>query len=389
MAADGDVVELLERLIGFDTTSDKSNLPLIDFVEAWLADQGVATTRVPDETGQKANLIATLGPTERPGLVLSGHTDVVPVDGQAWTSDPFRCVERDGCLYGRGSADMKGFLATVLGRVPAWRELRLQAPIHLAFSYDEEVGCKGVPSLLDGLLAEVSDVPLGAVIGEPTMMRPVSAHKGKGGYRVTVVGRAGHSALPDEGVNAIGVAAAIIQELGRRGRAFKTDGPQDAGFDPPHCTVSVGTIAGGTAMNIIPEACSFVFEVRTLPEVDPADVADQLRTFVDEMVLPEIRAVAPEAEVRIEELIRYPGLFARADEFAHVVSELARDGAVVGKVAFGTEAGHFQRRGIPAMVCGPGDIAVAHKPDEWVEVGQLEMCGAFLDRLVQRTVVAR
>ena len=385
---DVDARELLDRLIGFDTTSDKSNLPLIDFVQGWLEDQGVASVRVPDASGLKANLIATIGPPDQPGLVLSGHTDVVPVQGQAWSSDPFRCVERDGRLYGRGTADMKGFLAAVLSRVPAWRNSRLEAPVHLAFSYDEEVGCRGVPGLIDRLLADLPAAPFGALIGEPTGMRPVDGHKGKAGYRVHVTGRAGHSALTGQGVNAIQVAALIIAELVRIHRRCRTQGPFADGFEPPHCTLNVGTIDGGTAMNIIPGEACFTFEIRTLPEIDPGELLAELSAFVEDELLPGMWAVAPEASVVVEELMSYPGLAPRGGQLSEIVMELTGSPAG-GKAAFGTEAGHFQARGIEAIVCGPGDIRVAHKPDEHLEIEQLGRCTSFLDQLVERVARAR
>lgn len=381
--ADAGVEGLLGRLIGFDTTSDRSNLPLIDFVEGWLADHGVASERIPDDDGGKANLLATIGPPDAAGIVLSGHTDVVPVAGQDWSSDPFTCTERDGRLYGRGSADMKGFLAVVLSRVPEWKAAGLTAPVHLAFSYDEEVGCLGVPRLIDRLLATAPVPPRGCIVGEPTMMTVVDGHKGKGGYRCTVTGRAAHSALTHQGVNAIEIAAEIVAFLRRLKRELAADGPFADGFDPPYTTVSTGEIAGGTALNIVAEHCTVAFEFRTVPGVDPASLLARVRHYAEEL-LPEMRRTAPESGIVFEELLQYPALASRsAVDLAGIAGEIAGT-TTPGRVSFGTEAGHFAARGIPTVVCGPGDIRVAHRPDEHVARDQLARCAGFLDGIVAR-----
>lgn len=376
--------EMLGRLIAFDTTSRNSNLALIDFVRDHLDRAGVASELVFDETGAKANLIATIGPPDRPGVVLSGHTDVVPVDGQAWSSDPFQAVERDGRIYGRGSADMKGFVATALALVPEFQNLKLSAPIHLALSYDEEVGCKGVPRLLDRLIERLPARPKGCVVGEPTGMRAVNGHKGKGGYACVVTGLASHSALSHKGVNAIEMAAEIVTYLRRMNLDFRTGGPFVEGFEPPHCTAGTGVIEGGTALNILPDRCRFEFEFRTLPDQEPGELLARVQAFAETELLPEMRRVAPDAGFAWEEIMSYPGLGQdEVPEIERVCRELTGT-ARPDKVSFGTEAGHFARRGIPAVICGPGEIAVAHKPDESVTLEQLERCAAFLRGLVQR-----
>jgi acetylornithine deacetylase len=379
---------MLARLIRFDTTSRNSNLALIDFVRDYLDGLGVASELVFDDSGGKANLIATLGPPERAGLVLSGHTDVVPVDGQRWASDPFVCTERDGRLYGRGAADMKGFLATVLALVREFVGRPLAAPVYLALSYDEEVGCKGAPRLLDRLDELLPVRPFGALIGEPTAMRVANAHKGKAGYACVVSGLACHSALSHRGVNALEMAAEIIVRLRRRNLEFRARGPFQDGFDPPHCTVTTSVIAAGSALNIVPDECRFEFEFRTLPGQDAAALLAEVQAFAEAELLPQMRARHPGAGIEWRELMSYPALGGAGDSMLErLCCELA-GGARPGKVPFGTEAGLFAARSIPSVICGPGDMTVAHQPDEHVERAELERCAWFLRRLLERALAA-
>jgi acetylornithine deacetylase len=374
--------DLLCRLIAFDTQSFKSNLDLIGFVQAHLAGFGVRSRLVPDDTGEKANLWAVIGPADRPGIVLSGHTDVVPVAGQAWSHDAFDPVTRDGRIFGRGAADMKGFLACVLALVPELAAMPLTRPVIVAFSYDEEVGCKGVPRLIDDLLARLPR-PEACLVGEPTAMRLVDGHKGKAGYRCAVTGRAAHSALPQLGANAVIAAARIIGEIAAMGERFAGDGPFLAGFTPPHHTAGVGRIEGGSQLNIIPDRCSFEFEFRTLPGEDPMRFVREVERFAQQEVLPGLREQASEAAIAFEEVLAYPGL-APAPEtpFTRLCRELTGTNEPA-RVSFGTEGGCFAARGIPTLVCGPGDIAVAHKPDEFIELDQLAQCDRLLRRLVE------
>jgi acetylornithine deacetylase len=378
-------VELLERLIAFDTQSSRSNLELVAFVQDHLDGLGVASRLVHDGTGTKANLWAVIGPADVPGIVLSGHTDVVPVAGQAWTGDPFRAEIRDGRLHGRGAADMKGFLACVLALVPDLVGARLRKPAILAFSYDEEVGCKGVPSLIEALLAELPR-PEACLVGEPTLMRLVDGHKGKAGYRCTVTGCEAHSALPHLGANAVVAAARIIDRVASMGERFAAEGPFLEGFAPPHHTSGVGRIEGGSQLNIVPNRCGFEFEFRTLPTEDPMRFVRAVEDFARERVLPDLRATAPEAGIAFEEILAYPGLAPAPDTpFGALCRELT--GTVEpARVSFGTEGGCYAARNIPAVVCGPGDIGVAHKPDEWVALDQLDRCDAFLRRLAARAL---
>lgn len=371
--------QLLGRLIGFATVSRDSNLQLIGFIRDYLAELGVASELFFNAEGTKANLFASIGPTDRGGVVLSGHTDVVPVDGQAWTVDPFVMTERDGRLYGRGAADMKGFIASVLAAVPAFLAQPLHTPVHLAFSYDEEVGCLGVRSMLEAL-AERPHKPRLCLIGEPTELKPVLGHKGKLAMRCQVHGAACHSAYAPYGVNAIEYAARMIGKLGEIGQVLAED--QDARFDPPFSTVQTGVIKGGRALNIVPEECEFDFEVRALPGFAAETVADQLQAYAEAELLPRMRAVSAASDIRLWPLSAYPGLATAADsEAARLVALLSGSGEF-GTVAFGTEGGLFDQAGIATVVCGPGSMEQGHRPDEFVSVAQLLGCDAMLLRLV-------
>jgi acetylornithine deacetylase len=374
--------QLLAHLIGFATVSRDSNLALIEFVRDYLAGLGVASELFYNAERNKANLFATIGPSDQGGIVLSGHTDVVPADGQAWSVDPFRLTERDGRLYGRGTADMKGYLASVLAAVPAFLAEPLQVPVHLAFSYDEEVGCLGVRSLLSDLTLR-QHKPRVCLIGEPTELKPVLGHKGKLAMRCRVHGAACHSAYAPYGVNAIQYAARMISRLDEIGEQLARQDLHDARFDPPFSTVQTGVIKGGRALNIVPEDCEFDFEVRALPGYDAHEVVQALRTYVEDELLPRMRAVQSGTDIRMEPLSGYPGLATAPDsEAARLVARLSGS-TEFGTVAFGTEGGLFDDAGIPAVVCGPGSMDQGHKPDEFITVEQLAGCDAMLARLAQ------
>ncbi|WPO97980.1 acetylornithine deacetylase [Pseudomonas sp. HR96] len=376
---------LLAHLIGFDTTSRESNLQLIEFAQNYLRGLGVSCELIFNAERSKANLFASIGPTDRPGVVLSGHTDVVPVDGQAWTVPPFALTEHDGKLYGRGSADMKGYIACVLAAVPRLLASDLQMPVHIALSYDEEVGCLGVRSLL-AELAQRPHKPLLCIIGEPTELKPVLGHKGKLAMRCDVHGAACHSAYAPLGVNAIEYAAELIGELGRIGSRLRDH--QDARFDPPWSTVQTGVIAGGKALNIVPADCRFDFEVRTLPAHDPRKVASQLQDYAEQQLLPRMRAVHAGSQIAFTELSTYPGLL--TDQHSKAAQLIARccGSSEFGTVAFGTEGGLFDAIGIATVVCGPGSMDQGHKPDEFVSVAQLEACDQMLARLTEALTAA-
>jgi len=374
--------DLLAALVAFDTTSRESNLHLIEFVRDYLANLDVPCELIYNEARSKANLFATIGPADRPGIVLSGHTDVVPVDGQPWTVAPFELSEHDGKLFGRGTADMKGYIACVLAAVPQLLAAPLRMPVHIALSYDEEVGCLGVRSLLAEL--EKRPVkPLLCIIGEPTELKPVLGHKGKLAMRCDVHGAACHSAYAPEGVNAIEYAAELIGELGRIGSTLRAPELHDPRFDPPFTTVQTGMISGGKALNIVPADCRFDFEVRALPAHDPLEVAQQLQQYAREQVLPRMRAVNPGTDIRFSELSAYPGLATDAkSQAAQLIAQFCGSDAFT-TVAFGTEGGLFDAIGIPTVVCGPGSMDQGHKPDEFVSVAQLEGCDGMLRRMIE------
>ena len=374
----------IERLVGFDTVSRNSNLGLIETVRDHLAGAGFTIALTYDRDRAKANLFATLPAAdgaETGGLVLSGHTDVVPVDGQDWSSDPFAAEVRDGRLYGRGSADMKGFIGAALSLTPYMRARPLRAPIHFALSFDEELGCAGAPLMIDDLVAR-GIAPEGCIVGEPTGMKVVTGHKGAGCWRCRVTGRAAHASLPTHGVNAIAYAARLIDFIHGAADRFQKQGPFDGDFDTPFSTAQVGTIQGGVATNTVPALCEFVFEHRALPGLDPDLLFEEVRRYACEELLPEMKVGAAEADISFERLAGFPGL--APDETAEVV-KLARaltGDAQTHKVAFGAEAGLFQKAGTPSLVCGPGNISEAHKADEYVALDQLAACEAFLTQAI-------
>ncbi|MCQ6256537.1 acetylornithine deacetylase [Pseudomonas sp. Q11] len=371
---------LLASLVGFATVSRESNLALIEFVRGYLHDLGVSCELIYNPERTKANLLARIGPAVPGGVVLSGHTDVVPVDGQHWTVDPFCLSEAGGKLYGRGTADMKGYLASVLAAVPMFLASPLRRPVYLAFSYDEEVGCLGVRDLLQ-VLAQRVPRPALCLIGEPTQLQPVLGHKGKLAMRCHVKGAACHSAYAPYGVNAIEQAARLIGRLGEIGADLAEPSLHDARFDPAYSTVQVGVIQGGTALNIVPADCRFDFEVRALPDFAPQVVVEQLRDYAEQTLLPTMRAVQGDTAIRFEPLSAYPGLATPPDSAAaRLVAELCGSDAF-STVAFGTEGGLFDQAGIPAVVCGPGSMDQGHKADEYVSVEQMAACDRLMDRL--------
>lgn len=376
-------VEILRRLVSFDTVSRNSNLDLIAWVRDYLSGYGIESTLIHDDTGKKANLYATIGDAGRSGYMLSGHTDVVPIDGQEWSTSPFELVEKDDRFFGRGTSDMKSFIAVVLARVPQFAAARLHTPIHLAFSYDEEVGCKGVPSLIDHL-GVLPAPPRLCVVGEPTDMKVVTAHKGNKRYRCEVHGRECHSALANQGVNAVEIAADLVYRLRSMARERMKIGPFDRDFDPPYTTIHTGTIQGGTAMNIVPKECAFEFEFRYVPGDDPEAYLKRLEDHARDTLEPEMKAVASEARIDFRFKSQLPALdtaeTADVTELAKALSGSNR----TGKISFGTEGGLFQKAGIPTVVCGPGSIEQAHKPDEWILLDQIAQCEDFMGRLQAR-----
>jgi acetylornithine deacetylase len=372
--------QLLGSLIGFATVSRDSNLEMIAFIQEYLEGLGVQSELFYNPERTKANLFATIGPRDRGGIVLSGHTDVVPVDGQAWTVEPFRLTEAEGRLYGRGTADMKGFIASVLAAVPRFLREPLRLPVHLAFSYDEEVGCLGVRPMLEEIKRRPHKPQL-CLIGEPTALKPVLGHKGKLAMRCHVKGAACHSAYAPYGVNAIQYAARLIGRLEEIGEALAQPEHHDRRFDPPFSTVQTGVIKGGRALNIVPAECEFDFEVRSLPDFNAQQVVDKLQTFAEGELLPKMRSVQRESDIRLQPLSAYPGLTTPPDsEAAHLLALLSGS-SEFGTVAFGSEGGLFDNVGIPTVVCGPGSMDQGHKPDEFVTREQLAGCDAMMARL--------
>ena len=374
--------EMIEKLVGFDTTSRNSNLELIDFVADYLGGHGIAVTRTFDDGKRKANLFASLGPEQPGGVVLSGHTDVVPVDGQSWDSDPFIVTAKDNRLYGRGVADMKSFIAIALALAPEFKAGGLQTPLHFALSYDEEIGCLGVDRMIAGIEA-AGLAPRIVIVGEPTGMRVAHAHKGIYSFHTEVVGFEAHSSATHLGVNAVMIAARLIGFLDDMAEEMRRRADPDSGFDPPFTTVHVGTVEGGTALNIIPRLCGFMWEYRSMPEDDAGEIIERFETYAASLV-PAMRAVAGGAGINTTRRSAVAGLTVEeASPAERLVMALTGDNRAI-KVSYATEAGKFQQAGASAVICGPGHIEQAHKPNEFIDLAQIEACEAFLRRLMER-----
>ena len=382
--ADRKSIELIEKLISFDTTSRESNLEIISFIQDYLNDLGVDSQLVHNEEGTKANLYATVGDANASGVMLSGHTDVVPIDGQEWDTDPFKVTRKGNRLYGRGTSDMKSFVAITLAQLPKFQARGLKTPIHLAFSYDEEVGCIGVRRLIE-IIKDMPVKPAMCIVGEPTSMQVITGHKGKRSYRVHVRGLEAHSSLAPHGVNAIEYASRLIAFLSDLAARVADKGPHDELYDVPHTTVHTGTIQGGTQLNIVPKDCVFEYEFRYVDQQDPQALEDKIRAFARDELTPQMHAISSDTGINIELVNDMPGLEMDVDaEVVTFVKALAERNDHA-KVAFGTEAGLFhQRANIPTVVCGPGSIDQAHKPNEFIEMEQIDACEAFLDRLMDR-----
>lgn len=372
-------IEMLTRLVAFPTVSRDSNLPLIDWVENYLAPFGARCRRTWNSERTKANLFAAIGPDVPGGVVLSGHTDVVPVDDQDWHTNPFELTERDGLLYGRGSSDMKGFSAVFLSRLASLDIAALKKPLYLALSYDEEIGCLGIDRMVDDALGHFAR-PDFAIIGEPTSMQIVRAHKSINVFRTLVTGKAAHSSQPHRGASAILAAARIIEHLDSIGRTRRREAG-DSGCEPPWTTVQVGKIRGGTAVNILPSQCEFLWEYRGLPEEDPAFISQAMQAFIEREVLPDLQEFAPEASIETTPIAQVPPLVpdpeAKAERWVRGLGGVREGGS--GEVSFATEAGSFQRAGVSSVVCGPGSIDQAHQPNEFIDPAELLRCEAMVD----------
>jgi acetylornithine deacetylase len=378
-----DSIRTLERLIAFPTVSRDSNLGLIDYVREVLEAHGVACQIIHNEDGHKANLFATIGPAGVPGIMLSGHTDVVPVEGQDWTLPPFELTERDGKLYGRGAADMKGFVACALAACVKASKMQLKTPLHLALSYDEEIGCIGVRSLVE-MLQSAPQRPLLCIVGEPTDMQVATGHKGKIGARAICKGREGHSALAPLALNAIHLGCDFVSALRAEQDRLAKDGARDGDYDIPYTTVHVGKMNAGVALNIVPNLCQIDFEIRNIAADNPDEILERIRGEAARIAA-QATSIAPEAAIDIDIFNTYPGLDTPPDSkaVAFVKSLTGANGTI--KVAFGTEGGLFSRDlGTPTVVCGPGSMAQGHKPDEFVSVEQLHRCDDMLEKLLAR-----
>ena len=373
-------LDVMTKLIGFDTVSRNSNLALIDYVSGYLRKLGVESHRVESADGKKASLFATVGPQVRDGVVLSGHTDVVPVDGQAWSCDPFVLTRRGNRLYGRGTCDMKGFIAVTLARVPAMLKAGLKRPIHFALSYDEEVGCAGAPDLIARLVDEIPH-PSAVIVGEPSDMAPIVAHKGLAVAHTRVVGHEVHSSQVHRGVSAVMTAARLItflEDLMTEGKASAD--PQSL-FVPPYSTIHVGTVQGGTAVNIISRECNFTWDMRVLPGDSVTRIMDRFSAYCDSL-LPALRAVSEDASITTTLSADAPPLASEGNDVAQQLA-MRLSGHSCCKVApYSTEGGQFNQQGFSVVICGPGSIDQAHQADEYIEISQLEACEGFVDRLV-------
>jgi len=371
--------DILAKLISFDTTSRDGNIPLVEWVESYLDDFGIPHLRVDYEAGKKTNLYATIGPSIDGGIVLSGHTDVVPVDGQAWSSDPFTLSERDGRYFGRGTCDMKGFIAVALAMMPTFTSAGLKRPIHLALTCDEEVGCRGVRPLINHLKDHLPR-PRAVIVGEPTSMQVVNAHKSVHSFATEVTGHEAHSSCTHLGVNAIMMAGELLGEVNRLEQELRARGDVSGRFNPPYSTVHVGTISGGTAKNIIPRLCSFMWETRLLPDADGEEVPRRLAEFAQPLDR-KMKAVAPDSGINTEQINTVPGLKPDEESPAELLALHLAEANGLQAVSYATEAGLYQQAGMPAVICGPGSIEQAHKPDEYVEIAQIERCENFMRRL--------
>jgi acetylornithine deacetylase len=385
MQPSAELMTMIEQLVAFPTVSRDSNLGLIEWVRDYLTGMGVSSRLTYDSTGKKANLFATVGEGSRAGLVLSGHTDVVPVDGQAWDTDPFTATVAGDKLFGRGTADMKGFIANALLLVPKYLAAKTDAPLHIALSYDEEVGCIGVRSLIKDL-TEMGLKTAGCIVGEPTMMQPIIAHKGTHRFRCCITGREAHSSYTTQGVNSIEYAARIIVYIRQMADRLAQLESRDYSFTVPFTTLQTGTIKGGIASNIVPKDCEFNFEARTMPGASADRLYQEIQDFAATL-LPEMKRVEPNAVIAFEMLASAPGMSAEeSDAIVQLAVGLSRN-KPNGAVSYGTEAGLFHQSGIPSVICGPGDIEQAHRPNEFVSLEQLAQCEQFMARLVESEVM--
>ncbi|CVI23221.1 Acetylornithine deacetylase [Agrobacterium fabacearum CFBP 5771] len=368
-------IEILERLVGFPSVVGTANGDIAGWIADYLESHGAKVSLLAGSEGDRANLFATFGPADRAGYVLSGHMDVVPASEPEWSSDPFTLRAENDRLYGRGTTDMKGFLATVLAAAPAFSRMALKRPVHIAFSYDEEAGCRGVPHLL-ARLPELCAAPAGAIIGEPSNLRAVRAHKGKAAARITIRGRSGHSSRPDQGVNAIHLMTGIMAKAVETAHEL-TKGPFEATFEPPYSSLQIGTMKGGQAINIIPDFSAIELEARAISGTSPLELLGPVRASVEALA-------AKGVDIEWTPMSDYPALSLAANAPLVLLLEELTGTPCLAAVSYGTEAGLFQAAGIDAIICGPGDIGRAHKPDEFITTGEISACQSMLETLASR-----
>jgi len=373
-------LEMIGKLVSFDTVSSKSNMELIHFVRDYFTAHNIQSTIIPDDTGTKANLYATVGPNIEGGIVLSGHSDVVPVEGQPWDTDPFQVVEKNGKLFGRGTCDMKGFVGTCLAALPKMQAADLKYPIHFAISCDEEIGCSGVIPMIEAFDRELPK-PRAVIVGEPSMMKIVNGHKGGIGFKTTVTGKDGHSSLPQYGVSAILIAARLISFLEDIEQEYKANSAPDCPFNPPYSTLNMGVISGGTALNIIARQCEFTWGIRSLPQDDPMDIFEKFNAYADKL-LEKAHKITTEVTITTETGFNVPGLKPEPEAIAEEFCAALLGANSTDVVSYGTEAGWFQSIGYSTIVCGPGSIEQAHQPNEFIEVSQVSACETFIDKLI-------
>jgi acetylornithine deacetylase len=372
---------MITKLVGFDTVSRNSNLQLIHYIRDYLENHGVQSHLVGNPEGTKANLFATVGPNVEGGIVLSGHTDVVPVDGQPWDTDPFTIEQKDGRLYGRGTCDMKAFSAVALSMVPDMLKKGLKRPVHFALSYDEEIGCFGAPSMIDRLVTDIAK-PSAVIVGEPTSMRPIVAHKGIAALRTTIIGHEAHSSQVQRGVSAVTTAARLITFIDDMMAENKASADPDCRFEPPYTTLHVGVVHGGTAINIISRECSFIWDIRALPGDDWRKYLDRFQEYADTL-LPAMRAIAPAAAITTEIMADAPPLQDQGGPAQDLIFKLC--GHTHGDVVpYAAEAGQFQERGFSVVLCGPGSIDQAHQPNEYIDISQVTACEKFLEDITDQ-----
>lgn len=383
MKIDPFLIENLRKLISYPTVSKDSNLPIINYIKNFLENYGISSHIIYNKENTKANIFATLGPLKKGGVILSGHTDVVPTEQQKWNTDPFTLTKKDNLYFGRGTADMKSFIAIILSLVPKMTSSNLKFPIHLAFSYDEEVGCIGVPSMIEFIKKEIP-TPRAVIVGEPTEMKVVSAHKGVTGVSIDIIGKEAHSSQTHLGVSSVMVAGKIINFINDLNAEINSSSKKDVSFQPPNTTLTVNTIQGGTALNILAGKCKLSLDIRSLPGEDAKFYIDKIKNFCDYNILPKIKKISNDCKININTIASTPSLRSDEKSQAETLCRNLTGDNQIRSVSFAAEAGQFQEAGMETVICGPGSIEQAHKPNEFIHEEQLDLCNRFLLKLIEK-----